>query len=83
MLQWKVLWPYKRKLDLDGKPHYVLVRPRSSLIKRLQCNTHTSAVKETDDPAATETVSVADPLAPPTLHRRSFDPKSDMISTVM
>ena len=40
-----------------------------------------SAVKDTVDPAATETVSVPDPLAPPTLHLRSLEAKSRKVST--
>jgi len=43
--------------------------------------TYVSAVKDTDDPAAMATVSVDEPLAPPTLHLRSLEAKSREIST--
>lgn len=38
-----------------------------------------SAVKDTEDPAATETVAVLAPLAPPSLHLRSFEARSNEV----
>ena len=37
-------------------------------------------MKETDEPAATETVEVLAPLSPPTLHLRSSDVRSRGVS---
>jgi len=50
-------------------------------LKSVLCSTYVSAVKDTDDPAAMETVSVLAPLPPPTLHLRSLEAKSRSFST--